>query len=151
MTRVPVSGVRSEMHAARDEVGEQFGVVVDRLVEAELRILVAQRVQRVRVGGEDRLELRVAERAHVLLDQQLEQPLLADPAHVVAGVALALVEQPERHAGVVEDPRDGLRGELHALVEGGEVADEPDVLHGLLARVRDLEVEALGPAGAHAR
>jgi hypothetical protein len=32
--------------------------------------------------------------------------LFADPSHVVAGVALALVQQPERHAGIVEDPRD---------------------------------------------
>ena len=71
---------------------------------------------------------RLAERVQVLLDEQLEQALLADPAHVVAGVALALVEQPERHAGVVQDPCDGLRGALHALVEGREVADEPDVL-----------------------
>ncbi len=128
MTRVPLNGVRSVIYAARHEVGEQFGVVVHGLVEPELGILVAQRVQGVGIGGEDRLVLRLAEHRHVLLDEQLEQALLADPAHVVAGVALALVQQSKRHAGVVQDPRDGLRGELHPLVERGEVADEPDVL-----------------------
>ena len=93
----------------------------------------------------------LAERLQVLLDEHLEQALLADPAHVVAGIALTLVEQPKRDAGVVEDARDGPRRRLRALVEGREVADEPHVFDGLLARVRDLEIQPLGPAGAHAR
>ena len=90
-----------------------------------------------------------AEHAHVLLDEHLEQSLLADPAHVVAGVALALIEQAERHARVVEDAGDRPRGALHALVKGGEVADEPHVVDRLLAGIRDLEVQRLGPPGAH--
>ena len=56
---------------------------------------------------------------------------------------------PKLDAGAVQDARDAARGLLRALVEGGEVADEPEVLDGLLARVGDLEVQSLGPARAH--
>ena len=41
----------------------------------------------------------------LLLGERLEQPLLADPADIVAGVALAVVEDPEVDAGRVEEPR----------------------------------------------
>ena len=37
------------------QVGEQLGVVVDGLVEPVVRIVVAQRVERMGIGGEDRL------------------------------------------------------------------------------------------------
>ena len=42
----------------------------------------------------------------LLLGERLEQPLLADPADVVARVALAVVEDPEVDAGLVEQPRE---------------------------------------------
>ena len=111
VARVVVGDPRSRERGAqrdpalRDQLGEQLAVVVDGLLESEPRILVAQGVERVRIGREDGLELGLGEHAHVLLDQHLEQALLADPAHVVAGVALAVVEQAERDAGVVQDLR----------------------------------------------
>ena len=40
-------------------------------------------------------ELRVGEGAHVVLDEHLEQALLADLADVVARAALAVEQQPE--------------------------------------------------------
>ena len=103
------------------------------------------------IGGEDRLELRVGEGVHVVLDEHLEQALLADLADVVARAALTVEQQPEGHAGVVQDPGEPLGLALHALVERGEVSDEPDVLHRLLAGVGDREVESLGPASAPSR
>ena len=47
------------------------------------------------IGGEDRRELRVGEGVHVVLDEHLEQALLAGLADVVARVALAVEQQPE--------------------------------------------------------
>ena len=46
-----------------------------------------------------RLNSHVRERRDVLLGERLEEALLADAAHVVAGVALAVVEDPEVDAG----------------------------------------------------
>ena len=145
---MPASAGPRASRALRRQVGEQLGVVVDGLVEPVLRIVVAQRVERMGIGGEDRLELRVGEGVHVVLDEHLEQALLADLADVVARVALTVEQQPERHARVVQDRGEPLRLALHALVERGEVSDEPEVLHRLLAGVGDREVESLGPAGA---
>ena len=59
----------------------------------------------MRVGGDDRLELRLGEGLLVLVAQHLEQTLLANAAHVVAGVALGLVEQAKIEAGLREDLR----------------------------------------------
>ncbi len=72
---------------------------------AEVRVLVAQRVERVRIGGHDAVELASGEGLDVVLGERLEQPLLADPADVVARVALAVVEDPEVDLGAVEQPR----------------------------------------------
>ena len=121
--------------------------MADGLVEAELRVLVAQRVERVGVGREDLVEAGLPEGGHVLLDEHLVEALLADPADVVAGVALVLVEDAEVDAGVVENPgqRAGQLGD--PFVEAGVVADEPQVADGLGAGVLRLEVEALGPPG----
>ena len=101
------------------------------------------------ISGEDLLEAGAAERLHVLLGEHLEQALLADPAHVVAVVALAVEEHPEVHARVAQDVRQAARQHLEPLVERGEVADEPQVLHRLLAGVLDGEAELACPPGAH--
>ena len=54
-----------------------------------------------------RVELAVVEIVvDVLLGERLEQALLADAAHVVAGVALAVVEDPEVDVGGVQKTRD---------------------------------------------
>ena len=105
MTRRPSGGAASAPDL--EEVGEQLGVVLDGLVQAVVGVLVAQRVERMRIGGEDLLEVGLAERLHVLLDQQLEEAFLADPADVVAGVALGLVQQAEVHLGLVSGSGPG--------------------------------------------
>ncbi|HEX9357858.1 MAG TPA: hypothetical protein VF933_29080 [Streptosporangiaceae bacterium] len=128
---------------------KQLRVVDDRLVQAEGRILVGQGVERVRVGCEDLVEGRAAERLHVLLGEQLEQALLADPAHVVTVVALAVEEHAEVNACVPQDVRQPARQHLEPLVEGREVADEPQVPHRLLAGVLHAEAELTGPPGPH--
>ena len=120
----------------------------DRPLAAELGVLVAQRVQRVRVAGDDPVELAARDRRDVVLGERLEQPLLADAADVVAGVALAVVEDPEVDAGLVEQPGERAGDPLRARVEGRVVADEPEHVDRLLARVRDVEVELGRPAAA---
>ena len=55
----------------------------------------------------------------------LEQPLLADPPDVVAGVALAVVEDPEVDAGRLQQPGQRACDALGARVEARVVADEP--------------------------
>jgi hypothetical protein len=45
----------------------------------------------VRVARDDPVEVALLERRHVLLGERLEEALLAGSAHVVAGVALAVV------------------------------------------------------------
>ena len=51
----------------------------------------------------------------------------------------------------MQDLGEPLRLALHSLVERGEVSDEPDVLHRLLAGVGNREVESPGPASASSR
>ena len=81
--------------AALDQVEEELGVVQNRPAAAELWVLVAKGVQRVRISGHDPAELALLQGGDVRLGQRLEQGLLPRPAHVVAGVALAVVEDPE--------------------------------------------------------
>ena len=112
-------------------------------------VLVLERVERVRIGGDDGPVLRLGESLQVLVPEHLEEALLADAADVVAGVALGLVEEAEVEAGLGEDLRRLPGDLLAARVVGGVVADEPEILHRLLAGVLDLEAGALDPPGAH--
>ena len=109
----------------------------DLVVAAELRVLVAERVERVRVGRHDPPEAGLRQLADVVLDEHLEQPLLAGPPDVVAGVALAFVEDPEVDVGRLEDAGHEARRLLDADVERGEVADEPQPVDLLRAGVAD--------------
>ena len=123
-------------------------MVVDAPAAAELGILVAERVQRVRVAGDDAVELAAGEGLDVVLRERLEQPLLAGPSHVVAGVALPVVEDAEVHAGSGEQARERTRDALRARIEARVVADEPHHVDRLLAGIGDLEVELVDPAPA---
>ena len=62
----------------------------------------------------------------LLLGERLEQPLLANPADIVAGVALAVVEDPEIDTGSVQQPGERLGDALGARIERRVVADEPE-------------------------
>src|SRR5579885_3392953 len=128
-----------------DQAAEQFGIVNDFVVAAQLAIVIAQSIQAVRVGRDDGFEAGFAERLHILFGEQLEQPLLADAPHIVPGVALALVEDAEIQPDLPENLRHCARDLLHTLVVRGEVAHEPQVLHRLLARILDLEGQTFCP------
>jgi len=62
--------------AFRDEPRQEFRVVYDLVVAAELRVLVRQGVEAVRAGGDDLPGADLFERLHVLLRQFLEQQFL---------------------------------------------------------------------------
>ncbi len=93
-----------------------------------------------------RLNSHAGDRLDVLLRERAEEPFLAGAAHVVAGGLLRLEEDPDVDAGVVEDARERLGVALVARVERRVVADEPEDVDRLLARVLELEVELLRPA-----
>ena len=135
--------------ALLEQFGQQLGVVVDGLGQAELGVLVGQRVEGMGVGGEDLGELGLPEGGQVLLQEHLEEALLPHPAHVVPGVALVLVEDAEVDAGVVEDLGQGSGQATEPLFEAGVVAHEPEVLDRFLAGVLHREVQALRPPGPH--
>ena len=119
---------------------EQQRCVMDDLpAPAELRVLVADRVQRVRIGGNDPLEAGRPEGGDIGLGQMLVKALLADPPHIVAGVALRVVQDAEVDAGRMQQPCKDLRHLLVARVERRVVANEPQQVHRLLARILDRE------------
>ena len=80
---------------------EQLGVVDDlHAAQAELRVLVADRVEAVRAGGDDGadpvLGVRRRERRDVLLGEHLEEVLVARPPRRIAGAGLLRAEHGER-------------------------------------------------------
>src|SRR5205807_10099984 len=115
---------------------------------AKVRVLVAQGVERVGIAGDDAIELTPRQRLDVGLGEHLEQPLLTYAPHVVARVALAVVEDPEGDSGLVEKARQRTGDTLRARVERRVVADEPQHVDRLLAGVRNLELELPRPAAA---
>ena len=138
--------------AAFQERGEHARVVADRRYRPVIGIFVADRVVAVRIRGHDLREPpRRRHRRQIVLGQGLEQPLLAHPAHVVAGVPLAFVEQAEIDSAGAEQPRDRPRDRLVARVVGGVVTDEPEMFGGHRPDVLDGEFERRRPAGAGLR
>ena len=130
---------------ALQQLRKDARIVADRRDITEVGILVADGVVAVGVGGNDRVELLGrSHRLQVVLGEGFEEPFLADPAHVVAGCPLALVEQAEVEAGGAEESRDGARDILVARVVGGVVADEPEVLGWLGANILDRELQGRG-------
>ncbi len=149
------------------QVLQQLGVVDDLVVAAELRVLVAERVEAVRAGGDDLLgRLRLlgrlvlvilaeghVQRGHVLHAELLEQGLVAEAAGGVTGALLVAAHDRELHARDVQQLREGLGGLLGAVLQGAGAADPVQVLDlgevlDVLADDRDLEVDLLGPLQA---
>lgn len=97
-----------------DQAVQQLGVMHDLVCRAQLRVLVAQRVETVRTGDDDLLALLRSRREDlvhhldVLLRQHLEQELVARAASRVTGTGLTLAEDQEVHRGDVEQLGDGL-------------------------------------------
>ena len=108
---------------------------------AEVRVLVAQRVQRVRVGGDDAVESAASSVRDVLLGERLPQPFLARRGGRRCRCCA------RRRRGSRSRRRRRCRAGrsrarlLGARVEGGVVADEPEHVDRLLAGVGDLEVQ----------
>ena len=129
---------------------EQLGVVDDLVVAAERRVLVLDRVEAVRAGGDDLLDAGLVEGGDVHLGLLLVQVLVAQAADRVAGAGLLRAEDAEGDAGPVQHARRGLHALAGPLVEGAGAADPVEVLDVVgdgAGDDRDLEVEALGPLG----
>nr|BFE66848.1 hypothetical protein GCM10020092_001490 [Actinoplanes digitatis] len=131
--------------ALGDQVGQQLGVVHDLDLQAELLVLVAEGVEAVRAGRHDPLDVRFLEGLHVLLCQHLEDELVADTAGRVARTGLALAQDGEVDAGLVQQRRDRPGGLLGPVLERVGAAHPEEIVEVGLADPLDLEVEALGP------
>jgi len=127
------------------QLQQGHGVMLDLKRPAELRIFVLERVERVRVGGDDLLELRFAERRHVLFDELLEQTFFAHAAHVVARVGFVLVHNAEVQAALIEEPRHHFGVRDDAFIEGSGITDEPQMFHGFFGCILDGEFHLLRP------
>ena len=136
--------------AVGEQLGDELGVVNDLAVQAELGILVAQRVEGVRVAGDDALDAELAERLRQRRRELLEQHLVADPSHAFAGRSLACAEDAEAHPRLLKDADEGARDLLAARVERHRRADvEQAVDPGNVGGAGDhRHAEALGPVAA---
>ena len=129
--------------------------MVDHLVAtSQLAVLVADRVEAMRAGGDDALEPVPIERLHVTRGEDLPDVVVAHPPSRVAGARLLLAEDREPDPGAVETGREGPGDAPVALVEGGRAADPVEDLDlvqlaggGELGDGRDLEREPLRPVG----
>ena len=116
-------------------------------------VLVLERVEAVRTGRDDLLDLVLLERLDVLRGQPLEHELVAGAAGGVTRAGLAVAEDAEADAGHVEQLGHGTRGLLRPVLVGARAADpeQPvDLLERLdvLADDLDLERQVLGPVEA---
>ena len=132
------------------EAVEQLRVVHDLELDAEVLVLVLERVEAVGAGRDDLLDLVLLERLDVLLGQALEDELVAGATGRVAGAGLAVAEHAEGDPGHVEQLGDRAGRLLRAVLVRPGAADpeQPvDRLEGLevLTDDRDVELEALGP------
>ena len=129
--RLGVLGQRRQP-AGGDELGQVRRVVDDPERAAELPVLVADRVEAVRAGGDDRpLAHPVAvQRVDRSRREDLEDVVVAHPPGRVAGARLLLAEDGERDARGVQAGRDRPGDLLVARIERRRAADP----------VEDLEV-----------
>ena len=87
---VGLGGVGHRVHldlAALHQLANQLGVVADLEVAAQLRVLVLDRMQAVRAGGDDLLHLLGVHQLDVLLRFHLVQHLVAGAPRRIAGAA----------------------------------------------------------------
>ena len=146
----PAPSLTGRQLALAHEAVEQLGVVDDLELDAEVLVLVLQRVEAVGAGRDDLLDLVLLEGLDVLLREALEDELVAGAAGRVAGAGLAVAEHAEGDAGHVEQLGDGAGGLLGAVLVRAGAADPEQPVDRLerlevLADDRDVELEALGP------
>ena len=132
-----------------DQAVEQLGVVDDLHLVAEVAVLVLQRVEAVRAGRDDLLDLVLLEGLDVLLGEPLEHELVAGATGGVTVAGLAVAEYGEVDAGHVEELGDRPGGLLRAVLVGTGAADPEQPLDlverlDVLADDLDVEGEVLG-------
>ena len=96
-------------------------------------VVVLQRVEGVRIGGDDAVRARGSDGLGVVSAQRLEQGLLAEAPNVVAAVALCGAENPEIHARAAEDAGCGAADRLHPIVIRSDAVDEIQCLAVLVS------------------
>src|SRR5580704_15814555 len=97
--------------------------MINLVAPAELRILVAKRVEAVRAGGDDLLHLIAVERGDVFLGQLLKQEFVADSACRVARALLLATQNGELDAGLGQQLSEGAHDLLIALDQRAAAAD----------------------------
>ena len=143
----PVAASAPVQSAGGQELIEELGVVVDLVAAAELRVLVLERVEAVRAGGDDLAHAVAIQGLDVALGQHLEQELVADAAGRVAVARFLAAEDRELDARLLQELRGGADGVPVALHEGAAATDPHQDL-GLVRIVHvghHVDVEALGP------
>src|SRR5713226_9609357 len=84
----PFAGERLQLALAH-ETGQELGVMHHLVQPADVRVLVADRVEAVRAGGDDLRHPGLVQRADVLLGQLLKRVLVTHAPRGVAGARLA--------------------------------------------------------------
>src|SRR5438132_2077128 len=133
-----------------DQFPEELGVVDDIVCPAEVRIFVLQRVEAVRTGRDDTRDPVAVQRLDVPHDHRLRQVFVAESPRWIAGALLLPSEDGEPHAGLLEDPCEGLGDLPVPIVERRGAADPVQDLDALRrGRVRHhRDAEALRPSRA---
>ena len=141
--------VRRQLPRAHELI-EELGVVVHLVAAAELRVLVPERVEAVRTGGDDLAHAVAIQGFDVALGQHLEQELVADAAGRVSAAGFLAAEDRELDAGLLQQLRGGADGVPVALDEGAAAADpHQDLRLGRVVHVgHHVDVEPLGPVDA---
>ena len=137
--------------AFREQPRDELRVVDHLVAAAELRIFVAQRIERVRVAGDDARDAEPVERADQRRRQLLEQHLVAGAAHAFAGRRFGCAEYGELDAGLAQDRDDGAGDLLAARVEGLGGADVKQVIEFLHLFRRGDDRHAQVPCPVRAR
>ena len=140
----------SSIRPLGDEPRDQLRVVQDLPAAAEGRILVLQRVERVRIAGDDPRDAEPVQRGRQRRRELLEQHLVARAARAFAGRGLGRAENPEPDARLLQDLREGPGDLLSARVERLRRADVVQVveLTHLLRGADDGHAESARPVAA---
>src|ERR1019366_1832526 len=128
-----------------DQVIDDFSIVSNRIVRPDCRIFMFESVVRVGVSGDNFFEPGISETRCVVFGQELVKPLLADATNVVAGVALATIEDAEVKTRSVEHPSHALGNFALARIVRGVVPAKPQDVDSLLPGILDGEAKALRP------
>ena len=134
--------------AVAHELREKLRVVHHLVATAEVRVLVAERVEAVRAARDDLRHPRVVQRRDVLLRVGLEDVLVAHAPRRIAGARLARAEDREVDARLLQQLHRRLGRVARTLVVRGGAADPVEDLRRRLAL---LETRTPSPSAHDAR